>query len=164
MSATRRLHVVLVVAVVIMASVGCGGSAPTTVDGLALGRGGEGPVMVEGLWIRPTPPNTVMTALYGSVVNRSESVDALLGVESDACGEIVAHRTQTTEAGVASMRPAEAADLVIGAGDRLDFSPNGLHLMCVNMPGPLAEGDDVPVTFRFQHAGPVTVQVPALNR
>jgi periplasmic copper chaperone A len=87
----------------------------------------------------------------------------VVAASSPRCAEIEIHGTDLV-GGVASMDPAGDRDLEVPAGGELVFDPAGLHLMCLGLDEPVAEGDLVPLTVRFDGAGPLTVEALAENR
>jgi copper(I)-binding protein len=57
--------------------------------------------------------------------------------------------------GVMEMRPVP--DLPIAPGQTLVLEPNGYHVMLEGLKAPLKEGETVPLTLTFAHAGPQQV-------
>jgi copper(I)-binding protein len=54
------------------------------------------------------------------------------------------------------MRAAPSVD--IPAGGRVVFEPGGLHVMLLDLAKPLQEGQRLPLTLIFRHAGSVHVE------
>jgi hypothetical protein len=55
-----------------------------------------------------------------------------------------------------TMRAVEGG-LVIEPGKTVTFAPGGRHLMFLGLRAPLKQGEQVPVTLKFEHAGAVKV-------
>ena len=114
-----------------------------------------GGLAVISAWARATPPGADVGAAYVTIENRGDIDDRLLGVTTPAAAAVSMHET-IEENGVATMRPLE--DPAVPAGGRLEMRPGGVHLMLMDLAAPLAEGDSMPMTLTFEHAGELTVQ------
>jgi copper(I)-binding protein len=57
------------------------------------------------------------------------------------------------------MRMRPVADIPVPANGSVTLQPGGLHLMLIGLTQPLAVGQSVPVTLRFERAGEVTIQL-----
>ena len=146
---SRRAAAVLVAAVV-------------TVAGACSGESSAG-VVVDDAWIRPTPPVSNVAAFYLTVRNDGETVDAVVGASAPRCQEIEIHQTSTVD-GVASMGPAERAQLEVAPGAGLVFEPSGLHVMCLGLDEPVVAGERLTLTVELDRAGSVMVEAVAENR
>lgn len=150
-----RLALVLAGAVAMSA---CGGGGATDAlvdaDGLA----------VLDAWTRPSPPTVDEAAIYVTVENRDAPDDRLIAAESDRCVVVTPHLTELDEDDVARMSEADADQLGLAAGQRVEMSPTGLHLMCLGLTDQLAEGDRFDLTLRFAEHAPVTVEVRVEQR
>ena len=58
------------------------------------------------------------------------------------------------------MRPVQA--LPLAPGKPLTMRPGGYHIMLMELKQPLRRGESFPLTLTFEHAAPVTVQVPVV--
>jgi len=129
---------------------------------LALGLGSlarAGDLAVVDAWVRATPPGAGVAAAYLTIDNAGGGADRLLGASSDAAGRVEVHETRR-DGEVMRMRKAEPLD--IPAGERVVFGPGGLHVMLMELKEPLRQGDTLPLTLRFEHAGEVRVQASIL--
>jgi copper(I)-binding protein len=129
---------------------------------LALGFGGlarAGEPAVVDAWARATPPGTDVAAAYLTIDNRSGAADRLLGASSGAAGSVEIHETGR-EGDVMKMRKVEPLD--VAAGDRVTFQPGGLHVMLAGLRAPLKQGERLPLTLRFEHAGEIHVEAVVL--
>jgi copper(I)-binding protein len=139
-----------------------------TVLGLAVALaacGSEGGALaVEDAWGRPSPAVADAAAFYAVVSNPGDTADRLVSASSERCGMTEIHETSMDDAGVMSMRPAAAEALVVPAGGGLVLEPGGLHVMCMQVTSPLAEGETIPLRLVFEQAGEVDVDVVVENR
>lgn len=55
------------------------------------------------------------------------------------------------------MRPVTSVELL--PGKKVEFKPGGLHVMLIGLKQPLKQGAHFPLTLRFAHTPPVTVEV-----
>ena len=113
-------------------------------------------VRIEQAWARATPPGVQVGAAY-AVISNSGGADRLIAVESTVSERVEIHNTSQKE-GRMQMRQVAALD--IPSGGRVAFEPSGSHLMLVNLKQPLREGEPLSMTFVFEKAGRITVQVP----
>ena len=94
---------------------------------------------------------------YMVIRNRGSEPDRLLGARTGEAQAAELHGTTVSPEGVARMRPAEAVEIPPGGEAKL--APGGLHLMLVQLKGPLVEGTTFPMTLVFERAGEVEVEV-----
>jgi copper(I)-binding protein len=116
-------------------------------------------VEVKGAWVRGMVEHQQATGAFMSITSKSPA--RLVGAQSPAAGKVEIHQT-TMEGGVARMRPMEAIDLP--AGRAVELKPGGYHVMLMQVPRPLKEGETVPVTLVLEGKDgkreSVTVQAP----
>lgn len=138
-------------AVLGVALAGCGGGSDALVesDGMA----------VLDAWTRPSPPTVDEAAIYVTIENRDAPDDRLVGAASDRCVVISPHLTTIGDDEVARMTEADADQLGLRTGERVDMTPTGMHLMCLGLVEPLTDGDRFDVTLRFADHAPVDVEV-----
>lgn len=117
-------------------------------------------VHAASAWARATPPMATVGAVYLELDNQASRPDTLVSVSTPVAPRAEVHRT-AHEDGMARMRPV--SPFTLGAGERLQFGPGGVHLMLMDLPQPLSEGDRFDVTLGFEHAGEITVQVDVLG-
>jgi len=111
-------------------------------------------IAVTQAWARATPPGASVGGAYFTIVNDGDA-DVLLRVESPVSRKAEVHLMQMKD-GMMSMRPMPT--VAIPAHGRVVFSPEGLHVMLVDLHQPLRQGEHVPLTLVFRKAGPVQVQ------
>lgn len=120
----------------------------------------QGQMMVQArnAWIA-LPPNGATTAAgYLEVVNAGRTPDRLVGASCRCAAKVEIHQ-MSMAGGVMSMN-AVPGGLVIQPAGTLRLAPHGAHLMFMGLKAPLHEGQRVPVTLEFAHAGRLTVETP----
>lgn len=113
-------------------------------------------VRIEQAWARATPPGVPVGAAY-AVIRNGGAADRLTAVESTVSERVEIHQTSHQDDRM-QMRPMATLD--IPASGQVAFEPGGLHLMLVALKQPLSEDAPLSMTFVFEKAGRVTVQVP----
>jgi periplasmic copper chaperone A len=111
-------------------------------------------VEVEKPWIRATPPGAKTAAGYMTIRNKSASPERLVEGSSPAAARVQTH-VSIKDGEILRMRQVKGYD--IPAKGTLELKPGGAHLMLVDIKQPLKEGDKVPVTLKFEHAGELKV-------
>ena len=117
----------------------------------------QAPTLHVSGWARPSVAAQKSAAAYVSVHNAGPGADRLLSVSTPAAAGASIHATSTA-GGRARMRSAGA--LAIAANGRIDMKPGGLHIMLTGLKAPLRAGQKLPLTLRFERAGPVRTAVP----
>ena len=115
-----------------------------------------GGIAVTDAYARATIAGVKTGAVYLRITNSGDP-DRLRAASTDVAARAELHR-HTEENGVMFM--AEVKCLVIPAGETVAFEPGSLHVMLFGVKAPLIEGSEIALTFRFEKAGEVTVQVP----
>lgn len=116
-----------------------------------------GELMVVDAWVREAPPGATVLAGFLVIQNHSPQDRELVGAESADLGRVELHRT-VVEGGVARMLPQQS--IPVPAGGQLDLKPGGYHLMLMQPKRPLAEGDSVSLTLRFDDGSTQAVSMP----
>lgn len=113
----------------------------------ACGRGAPD-ISVSDAWVRETRSGE--TAAYATIANRGSAPDRLVAVTVPAPASASLHETRY-EKGIARMRPVDGVEIPAGASVSLE--PAGAHVMIVGLAGPLAAGESLPLTLRFERSG-----------
>ncbi|WP_296373042.1 copper chaperone PCu(A)C [Yoonia sp.] len=122
--------------------------APVTQDTLTLTDG----------YAYATLPNQPVAGGFLTIANGGEADDHLVAAASDIAGVTQIH-AMMMDGGVMVMR--ELADgLPLPAGETVVLQSGGLHLMFMQLNGPLVAGETVAVTLRFENAGEVAIDLP----
>ncbi|WP_062226980.1 copper chaperone PCu(A)C [Aureimonas frigidaquae] len=123
----------------------------------------KGELAVSAGWSRATAPGARVGAGYLTITNSGAAADRLLGASSPRAESVEIH-VMSTQGGMMQM-DALPDGLEVPAHGSLALAPNGYHLMLVDLPTPLAEGETIPLTLRFESAGTVetTLSVGSLG-
>jgi hypothetical protein len=116
----------------------------------------SGDITVQSIWARATPPGATTGVIYMTLVNKGAKGDKLIGASTPVAAVAGLH-TELMDHGVMKMRALRSVDLKPG-GEAV-LKPGGTHLMLMGLKHPLATGHDFPITLRFEHAPPITLQV-----
>jgi copper(I)-binding protein len=99
-------------------------------------------VQVQDPWVRGMVETQNVTGAFMRLT--SPTAARLVGASSPVAGVVEIHQT-TMEGGVMRMRPVQAIELP--AGKTVELKPGGYHVMLMQMPRALKEGETVPVTL-----------------
>jgi hypothetical protein len=116
----------------------------------------SGDITVESIWARATPPGAKTGAIYLTLANKGDSDDKLVGASTPAAAMAGLH-TEIMANGVMEMRPVKSVD--VPAGGKAVLKPGARHIMLMGLKQRLKQGAHFPLTLRFAHAAPLTVQV-----
>lgn len=140
-------------------------------------------VSITGQWARTSPSAATIGAAYATFT--SATGDAIIGVSVDPSiaktaemHEMVMADTGTTMAmggsdttmamggtettmGEMTMQPV--ARVALPAGTAVEFKPGSYHFMLMDLVKPLEVGTTIAITFEFEKAGSITVDVPVLD-
>lgn len=109
---------------------------------------------VSDCWVRLLPGN-LPSGAYFNVTNASGNAIELTGVESDAFGMAMLHRTQNN-GGTSTMTMVESA--TVPANGTLKFAPGGYHVMLENPKRALKIGSTIELGFTFGNGEKTTAQ------
>jgi len=105
----------------------------------------------------PKPPKLAKAAAgYMALANNGDTDDRLVAIETKAAKSAQIHNVESGDDGIARMVHVPVLDLP--AGETILFEQGSLHVMLMGLEQPLNEGDMIPVTLVFEHAGPVEVE------
>ena len=110
-------------------------------------------IAVEGAWARATLAGKPSSAAYFTVINGGAGDDVLTGVTSRN-GTAELHST-SMDGGIMRMRKLDRLPVPAGATVRLE--PGGAHVMLTGLREPLAAGQGVELTLRFEKSQQQTV-------
>jgi copper(I)-binding protein len=113
-----------------------------------------GPLVVSRTWSRATPSGAKVASGYLTIENRGHSAERLISVSTAAAKRAEIHEMAVGN-GVMTMRPVDG--LVIESGRSISLAPGGAHLMFLELTAPFRQGEQVPATLVFEHAGAVSV-------
>jgi len=114
-----------------------------------------GDLVIEHPWARATPGGAKVGGAYLTITNKGTVADKMLGGSSPAAKRVEVHE-MAMKNDVMTMRPL-ANGLSIGPGQTVTLAPGGYHIMLMDLNRPLKQGQQVPITLRFEKAGTVDV-------
>ena len=142
---------------------GCGSSATApaapTMAPAATGHGAAGAIRVAGAYI-PQQASPDVAAAYLDITNTGDTTDALTTVTSPAAPTVSMHDDITTGDGEAMV---PLATLAVPAHSSARFTVGHRHLMLMNPPHLLRQGQTVMLSLHFARAGELTMAVPVVG-
>lgn len=114
-------------------------------------------IMVHQPYARATPPTAVTSAVFGEIVNRSDTDRYIVSATTEAAGKVELHDV-ITEGDVMKMR--QIPELKIPAKGKLELKPGSFHIMLFNLPKPLAENEEIDVQVTFKDGEQLTFKAP----
>jgi hypothetical protein len=112
-------------------------------------------------WARTSPTKAGFAGGYFTITNKGREADRLVAAESPAAAKIEIHAIKVVGAGI-TMKQMEKG-LGLPPDTAITLKPRGYHLW-IELKAPLAQGQKVPVTLRFEKAGirsiELTVEAP----
>ena len=115
----------------------------------------DGGVAVHEAWARASAGAATNGAVYVMLMG-GDRADTLVGASTPVAESADVHES-IDDNGVMKMR--SVAGVPIPAHGMVTFSPGGYHIMLMGLKRPLAAGQSFPLTLRFAHAAPMTVDV-----
>ena len=114
-------------------------------------------IKIENAYTRATAPGQQVAGGFMKIENKGNVADQLVSASSPAAGEVQLHE-MAMDGNVMKMR--QVKDIAVPAGGSVELKPGGYHLMFMNLKGPFAAGQAVPVKLKFAKAGEVEVKMP----
>lgn len=117
-------------------------------------------VSVSNAVVRVLPPGLPNTSAYFTIQNTSDSDVFLVAAETNiaASAELHAHIMNGE-----MMRMEEQEQVVIPAGEVVEFKPGGLHVMIFGLKAPIKEGQMVSITLVTKDKKMIAVQAKAVR-
>ncbi len=112
----------------------------------AWAAGAADSISVSDPYVRMAPPGAQATAAFMLLKNAGDKDVKLVKAGSDA-SKITELHTHINDNGVMKMRPVPSIE--IKAKSETALKPGGLHIMMIDLKGPMKEGDKVAVTLSF---------------
>jgi copper(I)-binding protein len=106
-------------------------------------------------WTRAAGANA-NGAGFMTIRNTGGQPDRLVSA-STPIARVVELHTHIREGEVMRMRPVQ--NIAVPAGQTVRLRPGGLHVMLIGLNEPLRQGQEVPLTLRFERAGEVNVML-----
>lgn len=114
-------------------------------------------ITVQDATARPTAPRQRNGVVYFKLVNKGAEADELQSVSTPVAGMAGLHQSTVDAGGVARMSALPA--LAVPAGETVELSPGGTHIMLMDLRRPLQPGQSFPLSLTFRHAGTMTIEV-----
>ena len=114
-------------------------------------------IKIEGAYTRATAPGQQVAGGFMKIDNKGSAADQLVSASSPAAGEVQLHE-MAMDGNVMKMR--QVKDIAVPAGGSVELKPGGYHLMFLNLKGPFAAGQTVPVKLKFAKAGEIELKMP----
>lgn len=115
----------------------------------------HGDLVISKAWSRATPGGAKVAGGYLTIENKGAAPERLKAASTTLAAKTEIHEMAINN-GVMTMRPLHSG-LAIAPGQSVQLAPGGGHLMFEGLKAPLHQGDQVPVTLSFEHAGEVKV-------
>ena len=113
-------------------------------------------IVIDAPWAAATPPGASVGGGYLVIRNTGSVPDRLIGARSPASERIEMHLS-SMDGNIMRMRQQKSLD--IPANGRVELKPGAGHLMFVGLKRPFKQGNAVPVTLRFEHAGELKTEL-----
>jgi copper(I)-binding protein len=115
-----------------------------------------GSIEVDQPWSTATPRGASVAVGYMTIKNIGSESDRLTGASTTVAGKVEVHE-MTMDNGVMRMRPLTSG-LEIKPGETVELKPSSVHLMLMNLKGPIQQGRPFKATLMFANAGPIDVE------
>ena len=119
-------------------------------------------VMVNDPYARSARPNAPTGAAFMMLMNPTDTDVKVIGVRSNAAKRVELHTHIDKGEGIVQMTQIEAG-IVIPAGESHMLKRGGDHVMLMGLNGSLVDGETITVTFEFENADDLTVEIPIDN-
>jgi hypothetical protein len=152
---------ILTPALVALVALGVGACGQGDGDGEQRDADGRDAVAVSQAWARSSPAGVTAGAAYLTLESAVD--DELIGAEvpADVAATVEIHET-VADAG-AEMTMRRVSSVALPSDEAVVFEPGGLHMMLIDLAGPLESGSTFVLTLTFAAAAPQTVAVEILD-
>jgi copper(I)-binding protein len=123
----------------------------------AWAAGAADSVTVVDPYVRMAPPGAMATGAF-MVLKNSGDKDVKMVKAENSASKITELHTHINDGGVMKMRPVPAID--IKAKGETALKPGGLHVMLIDLKGPMKEGDKVAITLGFDDGSSKQIEAP----
>ena len=115
----------------------------------------KGDITIASRIVRASIPGSPNSAAYMVIANGGAQPDALVSARCACAASVEIHKS-TIMRGVSMM--TTAAPVAIPAHGKVEFQPNGYHLMLTGLKEPLRDGGQQLITLVFRRAGTVSAK------
>ncbi len=123
----------------------------------ATAAGSADSIAVADPYVRQAPPGAQASAAFMVLRNQTDKDAKVIKADTSA-SKITQLHTHLNENGVMKMR--QVASIDIKAHGETALQPGGLHVMMIDLKGPLKEGDKVAITLGFEDGSSKTIEAP----
>jgi len=116
-------------------------------------------LMVKDPYARSARPNAPTGAAFMMLQNHTDQDLKLIGVRSDVAKRVELHTHIDKGDGIMQMRQIEGG-IAIPAGESHMMKRGGDHVMLMGLNLSLVDGETITVTFEFENAKDMTVEIP----
>jgi copper(I)-binding protein len=116
-------------------------------------------IMVKDPYARSARPNAPTGAAFMMLMNHTDQDVKIIGVRSDAAKRVELHTHIDKGEGVMQMTEIEGG-ITIPAGESHMMKRGGDHVMLMGLTDSLVDGETISVTFEFENAEEMTVEIP----
>lgn len=117
----------------------------------------DGMISIGDPHVRLVPPSAENTAIFMVIRNQGDKDVKLIRAESPAAKTVELH-TVIDEGGMKKMRPVPS--IAVKAKGETELQPGDYHVMLIGLNKPLQEGNEVPLTLRFDDGSSQSLKVP----
>jgi hypothetical protein len=114
-------------------------------------------VTVVDPYVRLAPPGAMATAAFMVLKNGGDKDVKLIKADNSA-SKVTELHTHINEGGVMKMRQVPAIE--VKARGETALQPGGLHVMMIDLKGPMKEGDKVAITLGFDDGSSKNIEAP----
>ncbi len=114
-----------------------------------------GDLEIDGAFARATLPGAPVGGGFMTITNNGDADDRLIAASSDAAGELQLHNMRMDGEVMKMYRMTDG--IPVPAHETVTLSPGGMHVMFMQLNGPLVEDSVIDVELTFEKAGTVTV-------
>ncbi|QBJ97405.1 copper chaperone PCu(A)C [Rhodococcus sp. ABRD24] len=103
-------------------------------------------ITLQDSWVKAA--DSGMTAMFGTIVNDSDSDITLTKVTTTVSPRVELHEMAPDGTGAMKMREKDGG-VTVAANSTYELKPGADHIMLFDLPAPVQAGTDVPFTFEF---------------
>jgi hypothetical protein len=115
--------------------------------------------MVKDAYARSARPNAPTGAAFMMLMNTTDTDVKIIGVRSEVAKRVELHTHIDKGEGVMQMTQIEGG-ISIPAGESHMLKRGGDHVMLMGLNDPLVDGETITITFEFENAGDLIVEIP----
>ncbi|HEV7437575.1 MAG TPA: copper chaperone PCu(A)C [Pseudorhizobium sp.] len=117
-----------------------------------------GNLELDGAYVRAMLPGQPVGGGFVTIKNTGGEDDRLVSASSPVAGTVELHE-MAMQGEVMRMRKL-GEGIPVPAGETVELTSGGLHMMFMQVKTPFKEGDSVPVTLTFEKAGSIDLTLP----